>query len=474
MGILARLLHRIWGTCELTRVEGTDWIVRVVANGREIRVPPASRQSFSIEQDIASAENVEGTQAPASTTTRPAKPQHSQETRDLRHMFESLSNGLPPTDGQTIRTAVGFEPTSRAFRMLLGETENHGGCAMVVRGAYGQGKTFALRALEHMALESGFVVARTEVDATEIQLHKPHSVYRDLMRHVRIPEQPVRGAQGLARQTAGFLRARFCTQTGWRYCRAVYEYLKAQIDCAPLAWLLSAPQIDTDEALIGLLACDLQSSLQDARRRHIYPGSSRDWPAFNASTQGDFASYVLCGIGRLARLLGYKGFIVVLDEMEKWQNLNWVEQSKAGNLLGGLIWGATSPEGRRGPNDHPPNLEHSRRSGGYPFSTGSLCYLGVAIAMTPRGAYGPERMWETYGPIKMHDLPLLQASDVAEYCRVVVPQYVAAYGLPPASSTDLDTVIRAATASFRHRGTGTARSAVQAVVTALGNWRRNT
>jgi hypothetical protein len=46
----------------------------------------------------------------------------------------------------------------------------------------------------------------------------------------------------------------------------------------------------------------------------------------------------LSGIGRLARLLGYKGFIIILDEMEKWHELNWVEQSRAGNLLQATSW----------------------------------------------------------------------------------------------------------------------------------------
>ena len=470
-GIIAGLQHPVWGACELIRVEGTDWIVRVVRDGRQLRVAPTARRQYTVQSSDAPTTGA-SSGPPLDGTAAPATAHVSAEVRALRRMFQSLSNGLPPTDGQASRIAVGFGATAHAFGRLLNETDQHGGHATVVRGAYGQGKTFALRVLEDMAVEKGFVVARTEVDATEIQLHKPYHVYRDLIRHLRIPGQDIRGAKGIARQASDALKARFGNQSSRWYSSEARRFLTDHLDCAPLAWLLSDPQIGIDENLIGLLACDLQSSWAYARRRHAIPGAPRDWPAFSATTQGDFASYVLCGLGRLSRLLGFKGFIVILDEMEKWQNLNWVEQSKAGNLLGGLVWGATSPEGKRTPNHYPPGLQHSGRCGGYPFSTGPRCHVGVAIAMTPRGHYGPERTWETYGDLSIYDLPAMRPSDVEEHCRALAPQYAAAYELRPMTARQLEAVVKKVMAVFHRQGTATARAAVQAVVAALDDWRR--
>src|SRR5690606_3015430 len=129
------------------------------------------------------------------------------------------------------------------------------------------------------------------------------------------------------------------------------------------------------------------------RRSHLLRAQPRIWPAFSAGTQGDFASYVLCGLGRLARLLDFRGFVILLDEMEKWQSVDWKAQCRAGNLCGGLVWGATAElgcrscvhhvmNGHRGrlPCHHDNLLEHSHRSGGYPFTTPDRCFLGVAVA----------------------------------------------------------------------------------------------
>ena len=108
--------------------------------------------------------------------------------------------------------------------------------------------------------------------------------------------------------------------------------------CEPLAWLLSDPRLTSKESLIGLLGCEPGYKASRSRAEHITPVERCVWPEFNATTQGDFGSYLLSGIGRLCRLLGFRGFVIILDEMEKWQDLNWSEQTRAGNLLGGLIW----------------------------------------------------------------------------------------------------------------------------------------
>jgi hypothetical protein len=112
------------------------------------------------------------------------------------------------------------------------------------------------------------------------------------------------------------------------------RWLLERLECSALAWLFSDPQFMNKESLLGLLECDPNVPVSVARQSHAYPPQPRQWPAFTAGTQGDFASYLLSGIGRLTRLLGYKGLIIIMDEMEKWNQLNWNEQCRAGNLLG--------------------------------------------------------------------------------------------------------------------------------------------
>jgi len=195
------------------------------------------------------------------------------------------------------------------------------------------------------------------------------------------------------------------------------------------------------------------------------------WPAFTAGTQGDFASFLLSGIGRLARLLGHKGLIVIMDEMEKWNRMNWNEQCRAGNLLGGLIWGATAESGIREKYDNPKILTHSGRCGGYPFTTLGRNHVGVAIAMTPREHESPEKLWAQYGPILVGEVPPFTESRLVEYCRLVLPVVAEAYGLSSPTEEELDEIISQARQTWRKSGNMTTRSGVQSVIAAFDSWR---
>lgn len=257
-----------------------------------------------------------------------------------------------------------------------------------------------------------------------------------------------------------------CFNPGARFRR-----MNRKLGCDPLAWLLSDPDLLKKESLIGLLGSDPNFPASKARDEHILPADAQTWPMFNASTQGDFASYLLSGIGRLCRILGHKGLLIIIDEMEKWQDLNWKEQSRAGNLLGGLIWGASAAEGHRGKSDEPELLCHSRRCGGYPFTTTERCHVGVATALTPRGDEGPEADWSEYGLLEIVDLPTLTEARLIEYCRKVAPLYAIAYALKPPSSRQLEAIAINAVTVWIQQGDFTTRLGVQSVIGALNAWR---
>jgi hypothetical protein len=381
-------------------------------------------------------------------------------------MIESLRIGLPSLDGSTRKLAVGFKETGKLINRFLKDIDSEGGGAMTLKGAYGQGKTFALTLLEELAGEAGFLTARTEIDATENRLNKPHHIFRDLMRNLRFPDVPGRGARTLAQKAHGLLQHK-CP--GDVYQRKLW--LEEQLGCFPLAWLLSDPRLPDKSELIGLLEGDPNYPVHLARDRHAFPASACTWPAFTAGTQGDFASFVLSGVGRLARLLGYKGLVLIMDEMEKWYELNWAEQSRAGNLLGGLIWGARADEGHRGMTDEPIILKHSGRCGGYHFTTERRCHLGLAIAMTPRDEDDSDRIWSSYGPILVGDVPYLSERSLFEYCRRVVPIFSGAFGIEHPQEEELKFIAAEAVEIWRTHGDLNTRHGVQAAIAAFDNWR---
>jgi hypothetical protein len=456
---VAKLLHARLGLCELVRVEGTDWIVKPTSGGVHYRVPPEKRSQF---QPVREAPRP----APQPSFERIPSPK-SLAGRNARRMIESLRIGLPTLNGSTRHLAVGFHETDKLINWFLKDVDQEGGSAMTLQGAYGQGKTFALTLLEEMAREAGFITACTEIDATENRLNKPHHIYRDLMRSLRLPDVPGQGARILAQKTHALLQHK-CPGDGYERKR----WLEAQVGCFPLSWLLSDPRLPDKPALVGLLEGDPNYPVHLARNHHACPAIARMWPAFTAGTQGDFASFVLSGVGRLARVLGYKGFVVIMDEMEKWHELNWAEQSRAGNLLGGLIWGATADEGHRGMDDHPGILSHSGRCGGYPFTTERQCHVGLAIAMTPRrDDDSPEKIWSFYGPVRVGNVPALSEDLLFEYCRRVVPFFATAFGVQPPQEEELKFIAGEAVEIWRKHGDLNTRSGVQAAIAAFDHWR---
>ena len=482
---LVKLVHPNLGLCELVRIEATDWIVRVESTGVQYRVRTERRSQFTVcetapeiqyELQLTAPEpsstNHENRTPPRCVTDRAeSSPQASSANgfitrRHARRTIESLRVGLPSFDGSTRQLAVGFGEMKRLVADFLRNVDEEGGAAMIVRGAYGQGKTFSLTMLEEVAHESGFITIRTEVDATENRLSMPHHVYRDLMKHLRIPGQSESGIRHLAAKAIEFVN-----REGWGRQDQRENWLQQRLECAPLAWLLSDPMFLQKPALVGLLEGDPNYPVKRARLSHCRPPAPRRWPAFSAGTQGDFASYLMSGLGRLARMLGYKGLVVIMDEMEKWNLLNWVEQSRAGNLLGGLIWGATAKLGSRDKHDNPRVLSHSYRCGGYPFTTLSRCHLGVVIAMTPREHDDPERIWAQYGPIDVGILPSLTEFRLAEYCKLVVPFVARAYSLDHPNDKMLEQISLQAIEMWRLSGQMTTRSGVQSVIAAFDNWR---
>jgi BREX system ATP-binding protein BrxC/D len=485
------LHHAHWGPCVLERIEGTDWMVRITKFKLLCRITSSRRTEFRAEAaELPEAARPHGrvvsptgvgrpkvhvgspyvSAAPLAPEGRPSSV--GGDRRILLSMIESLRNGLFPPDRMARELAVGVDGITRTIHDVLEGVAEEGGRAMVIRGAYGQGKTFALKLLEETSLEQGFMVAKVEIDSHQNRLTCPQMVVRELIRQLRLPGSGGQGPRALADHAAEFIRREGDkTMSPVARARSNYAWLLGELACSPLAWLLSDPKFSENKHLIGLLSCEPGVKAADARASHVLKLALNAWPSFNTGSQGDFGAFLLSGLGRLSRCLGYQGFVIILDEMEKWQDLKWKEQSRAGNLLGGLIWGATAEEGSRGKNDEPPLLEHSARSGGYPFTTRMRSHTGLAIAMTPRGEDGPERGWMNYGPLEIFDLPTLDGPRLAEYSRRVAPRFAAAYGLEPPGAEALDRVVGDAISQWTRQGDGSTRIGVQTVIAALDSWR---
>ncbi|MCX7392533.1 MAG: DUF2791 family P-loop domain-containing protein [Planctomycetales bacterium] len=424
---------------------------------------------------------------PSAVMPSAPRPPTDPESRRLRQAFESLRTGLSPATADLRPFAVGADVIERHADDFFKRIDD-GGASKVFRGGYGLGKTFNLQLLRELALEQNFCVMLTEIDSNRNQLHKPNSVIRSLMQSLRFPDHEETGPDELVRQVHEHLREQFKHeqfreasphQWPWGLARLQHEHLKQELECVPLSWLFSDPMLPDKEQLIALLACDPQERESRTRLRHILFDKDlpvgMQWPVFSKGTQGDFGSYYLSGVGRLCRLLGYRGLIVLLDEMEKWENLNWREQSRAGNLLGGLLWAASARgaarkcAGNRVACSHSTQLTHSGH-GGHPFTTHSPCYLGVGIALTPRGNEGPEADWAVYGDFETIELPEFTPTGLKEYFNKIYPLYCRGYGLHEENPAEL---VRQALNTWLRNPDRSTRMGVRAVMSVLDAWRES-
>ncbi len=513
-----KLHHRLLGDCTLVRMEGVQWVVAF--GNMELRVSPSQFAAYKMLETPPDSPSVEVAgsasvlrreqlapplmaptpapervkragveyrtggeddgqlgpgQLPATKRLHPsedeAPPSPIVLRARLRRAIRSLATGLSPEDPNlTLSLSVGLDAPFDALKQFYKKVSS-GGAALVIRGAYGCGKTLTLQSAKAKALANNFVCSETEIDSSEVRLDQAPTVYATLIRSLRFPD----GGRGLDHLLDLFEQWLAAERAPYGSAQ-LYDWLVRRIECSYLAWMLAARNLRQSKELIEALK-GAPIPVSKLRRVHPLPNASGRWQYFKFGTQGDVGSYLISGVSQLVKLLGFNGLIMALDEMEKWQDLDWKNQDRASNLLGGLIWGAAEPEGSRQCTaharewtcPHSPLMLHSAFNGGCPFSTPSRCNLGLLIAMTPRGEAAPEHIWQEYGDLKIIDLPRYTLASFLSHFTKITAVFEKAYEV----EIPRDVVLKSAESMWRNSSDRSARSGSLAITDALENWRRH-
>lgn len=203
----------------------------------------------------------------------------------------------------------------------------------LIWGSYGQGKTHALTAIEHLALDQGFAVSRVALNR-EVSCHQLFNFYGRVAPLVRIPDFPNGGFLSvLSRKSPNLLDD---------ILSALEDRYSHPLPALVLQNLLYASGEDQE-----LLYGDLMGSrltISEIRRIHranhgvAMPRFSR---GFKVSIDG--TAY----FGLLAdaiRACGYKGWVILIDEVELMGRLGKVSRLKAYmNLHWLLNWSPRAP-----------------------------------------------------------------------------------------------------------------------------------
>jgi hypothetical protein len=323
--------HPQYGRGTITAVyrNGSDWLVRF-DSGLRFRRP---RHEFAGEQAV-----VVAPAAPLPALDAQPMPAGRFQARQL---LEALRVGVAPAQ-HIKQMTVGLEGERASLVDGLVSAHQTGGAVRAIIGEYGFGKTHLVELTAQEALERNFVVAATSLDLGETPPHRGIAIYGSLLQNLRYPDSDERGLEHLVDRALG--------APGWQ------EQLRT-----------ATTQAD-DPLDVGLRAISNTSSSRQRKAWREWLMSGRRVKLMNKSmprgikfpsiyTVGHNArqlAYLLSGISALARLSGYSGLCVLIDEAESYSLLQAGQRSRADEFFRAVIYAALQDrQSRLAPDDLP-------------------------------------------------------------------------------------------------------------------------
>lgn len=303
------------GQVVATYRNGNEWLVRF-ESGLRFRRP---REEFSAENAGVKPE----TENVIAYTPPPPMPLDQLAARNL---IEALRVGIAPAQHVNELT-VGLEKEQASLGAALEQTKQEGGAVRAVIGEYGFGKSHVVELTAQEALKRNFLVTSVSLDLLELPPHRGFSIYREGMTQLRYPDTDERGLQVLLEKSAD------------------------TSDILPQLRDLSPAQLDP--LVIGL---HMLTNISATRRRQTWlnwmaggrkPRSVRGMPRgikfpsiYKNGHNARQIAYLLTGVSALARLNGYSGLCVLVDEAESYSLLYPYQRPKASEFFQAVIYAA--------------------------------------------------------------------------------------------------------------------------------------
>lgn len=370
--------------------------------------------------------------------------------------LEAMRLGVVPSASLDAYT-VGREAEMALVQADLSRATEQGGAVRAFLGGYGSGKTHLLELIGQHALRQNFLVSHVVLNPEETAPSHPKRVYRELINSLQYPDRP--DADGPARGLRPLLEAALQSpatldafqigasgqvrnnldQGAHLYLTTALRYLKRLAEQEELEdeprehllrllfnWLEGHPTIATGE-----INEDLRGML--GNRGHIF--SMKDYRPW-ARIYG----YLLSGLSAMARQLGYRGWVILIDEAEFYSLLSSENREYARILFKALTWASIGDEGNLLPFDRaelslggsgilqdlPPQYPMPTPAGSSEHFAGPGLY--TVFAMTPNtegiealGEAVPERAIAELNALTLDDYQDLVAR-VFEYYRRARPK----------------------------------------------------
>jgi len=312
--------HPELGEGRLVRVHvgGYVWEVEF-PNGRRFRLPAREFAQTSLD----------AVQAPirAQPTARPRK-MPNMEQFTARQTIETLRFGIVPlSDVETLTIGLATEQTSLA--RALDRAREQGGDALCIQGDYGYGKSHFVELAAARAKRENFIVMKASLDLLETPPNNAKQIYLALTRAVQYPDN----------DTDHTLRTLFAKALDAPQILQEFASLSARtVETCPLLLALramheSGSQFVYDEALKYVSG---EKYSVDIFRQFV----KRAPTLYANGAMARQYSYLLSGLAVLAKLCGYSGLTVLIDESELYSQLRNKQLDRADEFFRAMIYAA--------------------------------------------------------------------------------------------------------------------------------------
>lgn len=396
-----RVEHPTYGPGQIVALfrNGEEWMVRF-DSGLRFRRP---RQEFIGQMPS------NPTPAPAQATAFVPAPMTPGQL-DARNLIEALRVGVAPAQHAQELT-IGLESERASLGKALVRTHESGGAVRAVIGEYGHGKSHIVELTSQEALQRHFLVATASLDLQELPPHRAFDIYAALMRSLRYPSSDERGLAPLLELVKGVPRLREELRT-----LAPEENDPLVVGLDALSTITSTRQQTAWEN--WLMGGRRVKSMNRATPRKIrFPSIYR--VGHNARQM----AYLLSGVSVLARLAGYSGLCVLIDEAESYSLLKAYQQPKASLFFSAVIHAALGEERSRFSADDLP--QHRFRE--YPPSYGERQSLFFLFTVTRSDNRLPLEDWLSEDQVlalEPHHTP----QEIGHFLEQVMGYHAAAYG----------------------------------------------
>lgn len=243
--------------------------------------------------------------------------------------IESLRAGIPTRLSTRLLPDLRASVTDKILLDLASFETGVIPAGRILWGQYGQGKTHALTAIEHQALDHNFAVSRVSL-SREVSCHNLFSFYSQIAPRIRTPDSTLEGIQQyLNRLHPVDIRQTILFQD---------ERYRNNLPLTMLEDYLFAEGEDKEKLYGALLGLRLPGS-EISRMHRSVKGEKLPSLHFKATEHAD------AFLGLMAdtlQMCGFEGWVILIDEIELIGRLGKLSRYKAYKNLDWLLnWGST-------------------------------------------------------------------------------------------------------------------------------------